>query len=98
MGFGGDAAQSTVNSAAGVIQAPTYSSATVNPSVNYSRYVGLFLLASGEKGDDKVDAGLASTEAATLTAADFLPRPRLLGFLDTEGNTIDANIAAATQD
>lgn len=97
LGFGGDAAQSTVDSAAGVIQAPTYSSATVNPAVNYSRYVGLFLLASGEKGDDKVAAGVASTEAATLTAADFLPRPRLLGFIDTEGNTIDANIAAATQ-
>lgn len=98
LGFGGDAAQSTVNSAAGVIQAPTYSSATVNPAVNYSRYVGLFLLASGEKGDDKVEAGGASTEAAVLTSADFLPRPRLLGFIDTEGKTIDANIAAATQD
>lgn len=93
LGFGGDAAQSTVDSAAGVIQAPTYSSANVNPAENYSRYVGLFLLATGEKVDD---AGSAAA-AAQLTEDDFLTRPRLLGFIDTEGNTIDANIAAATQ-
>lgn len=93
LGFGGDAAQSTVNSAAGVIQAPTYSSANVNPAENYSRYIGLFLLATGEKVDD-----VGVTEATNLDEADMLPRPRLLGFIDTEGNTIDANIAAATQD
>lgn len=93
LGFGGDAAQSTVDSAAGVIQAPTYSSANVIPAENYSRYIGLFLLATGEKVDDSPSA----TAAAELTAEDFLRRPRLLGFLDTEGNTIDANIAAATQ-
>ncbi|WP_339777586.1 type II secretion system protein [uncultured Methylophaga sp.] len=93
LGFGGDAAQATVDSAAGVIQAPTYSSANVNPAVNYSRYVGLFLLASGEKGNENDGDGVEN-----LVAENFLPRPRLLGFIDTEGNTIDANIAAATQD
>lgn len=93
LGFGGDAAQATVDSAAGVIQAPTYSSANVNPAVNYSRYIGLFLLASGEKGDVDTTDGVNN-----LVAENFLPRPRLLGFIDTEGNTIDANIAAATQD
>jgi prepilin-type N-terminal cleavage/methylation domain-containing protein len=94
LGFGGDAAQSTVNSSAGVIQAPTYSSAEVNPAENYSRYIGLFLLATGEKVDDSPDAATA----ANLTQNEFLPRPRLLGFIDTEGNTIDANIATATLD
>ncbi len=93
LGFGGDAAQSTVNSAAGVIQAPTYSSAEVNPAENYGRYVGLFLLASGEKG-----AAADGDTVQNLVASNFLPRPRLLGFIDTEGNTLDANVAAATQD
>lgn len=93
LGFGGDAAQSTVDSAAGVIQAPTYSSASVNPAESYARYVGLFLLARGEKG-----AAADGDLVQNLVAENFLPRPRLLGFIDTEGNTIDANIAAATQD
>ncbi len=93
LGFGGDAAQSTVDSAAGVIQAPTYSSASVNPADSYARYVGLFLLARGEKG-----AAADGDLVQNLVAENFLPRPRLLGFIDTEGNTIDANIAAATQD
>lgn len=92
LGFGGDAAQSTVNSAAGVIQAPTYSSAAVNPAENYSRYIGLFLLASGKKGNTGDGAGIED-----LNESNFLTRPRLLGFIDTEGNTIDANIAVATQ-
>jgi prepilin-type N-terminal cleavage/methylation domain-containing protein len=91
VGFGGDAAQSTVDSSAGVVQAPTYSSANVNPANNYSRYVGLFLLASGEKG-----AG--GDGVSNLVAENFLPRPRLLGFIDTEGHTIDVNIADATRD
>ncbi|WP_292757653.1 type II secretion system protein [Methylophaga sp. UBA2689] len=95
LGFGGDAAQSTVDSAAGVIQAPTYSSALVNPAESYARYVGLFLLASGEKADTSADFGDGTS---VLVEENFLPRPRLLGFIDTEGNTIDANIAAATQD
>lgn len=96
LGFGGDAAQSTVDSAAGVIQAPTYSSAEVNPAESYARYVGLFLLAKGPKsgGDDAVPVA----RATNLEESDFLARPRLLGFIDTEGKTIDANIAAATQD
>jgi len=94
LGFGGDAAQSTVDSAAGVIQAPTYSSASVNPAESYARYVGLFLLASGEKADTSADFGDGTS---VLVEENFLPRPRLLGFIDTEGNTIDANIADATQ-
>lgn len=98
LGFGGDAAQSTINSSAGVIQAPTYSSPSVNPSEKYSRYVGLFLLATGEKTPRDIPyTGAAGDGISDLTADNFLKRPRLLGFIDTEGNTIDANIAAATQ-
>jgi prepilin-type N-terminal cleavage/methylation domain-containing protein len=92
LGFGGDAAQSTVDAAAGVIQAPTYSSAQVNPAEDYARYIGLFLLASGEKG-----AAADGNTVQNLVASNFLPRPRLLGFIDTQGNTLDANVAAATQ-
>ncbi|HBA65932.1 MAG TPA: hypothetical protein DCZ48_07105 [Methylococcaceae bacterium] len=99
VGFGGDAAQSTVDSSAGVVQAPTYSSKNVNPATSYARYIGLFLLAKG----DKTPSGATYTAAAgddisDLTANKFLARPRLLGFIDTEGNTIDMNIADATRD
>jgi prepilin-type N-terminal cleavage/methylation domain-containing protein len=98
LGFGGDAAQSTVDAAAGVIQAPTYSSARVNPAEQYARYIGLFLLASGEKTDGGGSYTAAADDGVSdLTSGEFLPRPRLLGFIDTEGNTIDANVAAATQ-
>jgi prepilin-type N-terminal cleavage/methylation domain-containing protein len=92
LGFGGDAAQSTVDAAAGVIQAPTYSSAQVNPAEDYARYIGLFLLASGEKG-----VAADGDTVQNLVASNFLTRPRLLGFIDTQGNTLDANVAAATQ-
>lgn len=108
IGFGGDAAQSTVNSSAGVVQAPTYTSKNVNPATSYSRYVGLFLLAKGPKdGDDAgklasdgtpYGAAVDAARAANLQRQDFLPRPVLLGFIDTEGKTIDANIANATRD
>lgn len=95
LGFGGDAAQNTVDSAASVVQSPTYSSVNVNPAENYARYVGLFLLARGDKADSSTDAG--DDGKGNLVRENFLPRPRLLGFIDTEGNTIDANIAEATQ-
>lgn len=84
LGFGGDAAQNTVDSAAGVVQSPTYSSVNVNPAENYARYIGLFLMARGEKG-----ASADGNTVQNLVASNFLPRPRLLGFIDTEGNTID---------
>ncbi|WP_404357768.1 prepilin-type N-terminal cleavage/methylation domain-containing protein [Methylotuvimicrobium sp. KM1] len=93
VGFGGDAAQSTVDSSAGVVQAPTYTSKNVNPANQYARYIGLFLLAKGPKDD-----GTNTARATDLQAEDFLARPRLLGFIDTEGNTIDMNIADATRD
>lgn len=92
LGFGGDAAQSTVDAAAGVIQAPAYSSKNVNPSEQYARYVGLFHLAKGDKARAEGDTG---DTFSNLVASNFLARPRLLGFIDTEGNTIDANIASA---
>ncbi|WP_431066199.1 prepilin-type N-terminal cleavage/methylation domain-containing protein [Methylotuvimicrobium sp.] len=96
IGFGGDAAQSTVDSSAGVVQAPTYTSKNVNPANQYARYIGLFLLAKGPKTDTA--DGIDVTRASNLVAKDFLARPRLLGFIDTEGNTIDMNIAEATRD
>lgn len=92
VGFGGDAAQSTVDSSAGVVQAPTYTSKNVNPANQYARYIGLFLLAKGNKGNQGQEG------VTNLNASNFLARPRLLGFIDTEGNTIDMNIAEATRD
>lgn len=96
LGFGGDAAQSTVDASAGVIQAPAYNSKNVNPSEQYARYIGLFHLAKGDKATGAYTE-VANDDIGDLTIASFLARPRLLGFIDTEGNTIDANIAAANQ-
>ena len=90
LGFGGDAAHSTVNSSAGVIQSPAYSSANVNPADSYARFVGLFHLARGNKGS------IGDPGVDDLTQAEFLQRPRLLGFIDTEGKPIDQNVAEAT--
>ncbi|MBW6453154.1 MAG: hypothetical protein K0A92_05145, partial [Methyloprofundus sp.] len=96
LGFGGDAAQSTVDAAAGVIQAPAYSSKNVNPSEQYARYVGLFHLAKGDKAAKGTAYKTVGGDGiGDLASANFLARPRLLGFIDTEGNTIDANIASA---
>lgn len=85
LGFGGDAASSTSRSSASIVAAPSYSSKTINPANNYARYVGLFHVARTDDG----------ASAVTVSEADFFPRPKLIGFVDTVGNPIDVNAAAA---
>lgn len=87
LGFGGDAASSTSRSSASIVAAPTFGGAGVlNPAVNYTRYVGLFHVARTSSGASNV----------TIDETNFFPRPKLIGFVDTLGNPIDVNIAAAT--
>lgn len=85
LGFGGDAASSTSRAAVQIPAAPTYTSNDVNPAVNYGRYIGLFHVARTASGD------------TAITEADFFPRPKLIGFVDTVGNPVDVNIAATRE-
>jgi prepilin-type N-terminal cleavage/methylation domain-containing protein len=87
LGFGGDAAASTSRSSASIVAAPTFGGGSVlNPAENYTRYVGLFHVARTSSGASFV----------TISDTDFFARPKLIGFVDTLGNPIDVNIAAAT--
>lgn len=87
LGFGGDAASSTSRSSASIVAAPTFGGGGVlNPAENYTRYVGLFHVARTSSGASNV----------TIDETNFFPRPKLIGFVDTLGNPIDVNIAAAT--
>ncbi len=83
LGFGGDAASSTSRASVNIPAAPTYSSANVNVATNYGRFIGLFHVARND-GTTNV-----------ITEANFFPRPKLIGFVDTEGNPVDVNIAAS---
>ncbi len=85
LGFGHDAAHSTADSAAAVAAAPAYSSAKINPATSYNRFVALFHLGSG-----------ANSAATDITDADIHAKPHFIGVLDTEGRTIDENLASGT--
>ena len=84
LGFGGDAASSTSRASVSIPGAPTYSSPNVNVANNYGRYIGLFHMG-------RTDSGVG--DVTTLFA-----RPKLIGFVDTEGNPVDVNIARTRSD
>ncbi|MDP3608118.1 MAG: prepilin-type N-terminal cleavage/methylation domain-containing protein [Methylophilus sp.] len=84
LGFGGDAASSTSRSSVSIPAAPTYSSPNVNVANNYGRYIGLFHMGRTDSGVDNV--------------TELFPRPKLIGFVDTEGKPVDVNIAASRSD
>lgn len=86
LGFGGDAASSTSRASVSIPAAPTYSSPNVNVSQNYGRYIGLFHMG-------RTDDGAGNTDVTELFA-----RPKLIGFVDTEGNPVDVNIARTRSD
>lgn len=81
LGFGGDAASSTSNASVNIPAAPTYSSPGVDVTRNYGRYIGLFHVARTDSGQ------------AAVLPTDFFARPKLIGFVDTEGKPVDVNIA-----
>jgi prepilin-type N-terminal cleavage/methylation domain-containing protein len=87
IGFGGDAAASTALSNVAIAQSPTYAlQGSVNPEEEYSRFIGLFLVAS----DDEDVAGISF---------EYLESARLLAVIATDGNNIDSlnALAAAGQ-
>ena len=83
LGFGHDAAHSTAGSKVAIAQAATYTSANIDASKNYARYIGLFLVGSST-GQGVAPAGLTYRDKALF-----------VGIVDPEGNGIDDNIAAA---
>lgn len=85
LGFGHDAAHSTNGSSVAISTAPTFVSKDINPNTDYARYIALFHVGS--------EGGTADT----ITTADVFPKARLIAVVDTEGNTIDQRIAAATE-
>ncbi len=83
IGFGGDAAASTGLSNVAIAQSPTYARQNVvDPNSEYSRFIGLFLVAS----DDDDVAGIAF---------EYLDSARLLAVIATDGENIDSLNALA---
>lgn len=92
LGFGHDAAHSTVNSNVAIAAAPAYVSNNINPAQNYARYIALFDLGvdGGVNGDGPIDLAVDDTE--------IYAKPKLIGILDPEGRVIDQNVAAANNE
>ncbi len=84
LGFGHDAAHSTAGSTAAITTAATFVSKNVNPANNYARFIALFHAGTDTSGDNDV------------VAAEIFAKPRLIAIVDTEGNPIDVNLAAAS--
>lgn len=77
LGFGGDAAASTALSNVAIAQSPTYArQGVVDPSTEYSRFIGLFLIGT----EDEDNAG----------QWEYLDSARLLAVIATDGENIDS--------
>lgn len=88
IGFGHDAAHSTFDSSVAIASAPTFTSATINPSNNYARYIALFHL--GTDGSD------GSTPDGIISAGEIRNSARLIGVVGPDGRAIDAALQTAS--
>lgn len=86
LGFGKDVPGTTLGSRVAIAQVPTAGTANVNPANNYARYIALFHVGSADED---------GTTPTNITAADILPKARLIGVVDPEGRIIDQAIAGA---
>lgn len=87
VGFGKDVPGTTLETSVAIAGAPTFTSADVNPSENYARYLALFYI------------GTSDEDGATPTqVTEFRNQAKLLAVVDTEGNNIDQTIAGAFQE
>lgn len=84
LGFGHDAAHSTMDSSVAIAQAPTHSSKAINPATDYARYMALFHMG------DAVDSATVDIPVGQIHAT-----PHLVAVVDPEGNPIDVNLMAA---
>jgi prepilin-type N-terminal cleavage/methylation domain-containing protein len=92
LGFGSDAAASTTGASVQIGKAPSFTrndaanpENNVNPNTHYSRYIGLFLVASD------------ANEDGDLTTNEFLDKARLIAMIAPDGSIADQNIAVATK-
>jgi len=92
LGFGSDAAASTTGASVQIGKAPSFSRTdaanpdnNVNPNEQYSRYIGLFAVASDADGDD------------AITDDEYLDKARLVALIAPDGTIADQNIAAASK-
>lgn len=85
LGFGHDAAHSTLNSSVALSAAPTYTSKKINPATQYARYIGLFWVGSDANADNDLD----DTGEINATA-------RLIAVVTPEGKSLDESLAAAS--
>lgn len=86
LGFGGDAAASTALSNVAIAQSPTYARQNVvDPNSEYSRFIGLFVVATEDEDN--------------LGQFEYLDSARLLAVIATDGENIDSlnALAAAGQ-
>jgi type II secretory pathway pseudopilin PulG len=86
LGFGGDAAASTALSNVAIAQSPTYArQGVVNPETDYSRFIGLFVVATEDEDNP--------------SQFEYLPSARLLAIIAPDGENIDSlnALAAAGQ-
>jgi prepilin-type N-terminal cleavage/methylation domain-containing protein len=88
VGFGKDVPGTTVDSRVSISTAPTYVSNTINPSVNYARYIALLHLGSADED---------GTTPTVIQAEDIRAQAKLIAVVDTEGRAIDESIAGAYQ-
>lgn len=85
LGFGGDAAASTALSNVAIAQSPTYAlRGSVDPNVEYSRFIGLFAVGVVDEDDED--------------QFEYLESARLLAIISPDGQNIDSLNALAAAD
>ncbi len=83
LGFGGDAAASTISSTVAIAQSPTFSKkGAIDPATQYARYIGLF------------HVGAADTGAGTSIGS-YLPKARLVAVVAPDGSNLDQLVSEA---
>lgn len=94
LGFGSDAAASTTGASVSIGKAPSFSKSgsanpanNINPNTQYTRYIGLFLVGSGDGG----------TSDTNIESGEFLDKARLIALIAPDGTLVDQNLAAATR-
>ena len=85
LGFGHDAAHSTADSKVAIVTAATYTSAKIDPAINYARYIGLFHVGR-----------LSNRCCCSWCTYGYHEKAHFVGIVDPEGNGIDDNIAEAS--
>lgn len=92
LGFGSDAAASTATSSVSIGKAPSFAKTdptdptrNINPNEHYSRFIGLFLVASDKNDSNAIDSD------------EYLDKARLIAVIAPDGTLADQNLATAVR-